>query len=175
MERILAEQQSLRFQGLAGSTFSGTIRIADALLNSCIAAALPPDGMVRGVTVTSREGDRIDARVSLARPSFLPALTVQLAIDRQPVLPADPVLVLRVAGGAGFLLKLTSSFVRRAATLPPGIAIDGDCVRVDIRATLQERGQAQFLDFAETIVVTTEPSCVVVTVKGGIDAACTGD
>jgi hypothetical protein len=167
-ERIFTEQQSLGFQGLSGSAFSGTIRIADALLNACIAAALPADGIVRTMTAASREGNRVDAKVTLARPSFLPPMTVQLAIERQPALPADPVLVLRVAGGAGSLLKLTSSFVRRAAALPPGIAIDGDRVLVDIRGLLQGRGQAQLLDFAQQIVVTTEEGRLAVEVQARV-------
>jgi hypothetical protein len=167
-ERIFTEQQSLGFQGLSGSAFSGTIRIADALLNACIAAALPADGIVRTMTAASREDNRVDAKVTLARPSFLPPMTVQLAIERQPALPADPVLVLRVAGGAGSLLKLTSSFVRRAAALPPGIAIDGDRVLVDIRGLLQGRGQAQLLDFAQQIVVTTEEGRLAVEVQARV-------
>ena len=166
--RIFTEQQSLGFQGLSGSVFSGTIRIVDALLNACIAAALPADGIVRTVTVTSREDNRIDARVTLARPAFLPALTVALAIDRQPILPGDPVLALRVAGGAGSLLKLASSFVRRSAALPPGIAIDGDLVLVDIRAILQDRGQAHLLDFAQEIVMRTEQGRVAVAVQARV-------
>lgn len=166
--RIFTEQQSLGFQALSGSVFSGTVRIADALLNTCIAAALPADGIVRTLTVMSRADNRIDAKVTLARPSFLPALTVELAIDRQPTLPGDPVLVLRVAGGAGSLLKLASSFVRRAAPLPPGIAIDGDQVLVDIRAMLQDRGQAHLLDFAQEILVTTEQARVAVAVQARV-------
>jgi hypothetical protein len=164
-ERIFTEQQSLGFEGLSGSIFSGTIRISDALLNTCIAAALPPDGIVRAVAVQSRENNRLEAKVTLARPSFLPPFTVEFVIDRQPVLPVDPVLVLRVAGGAGSLLKLASSFVRRAAALPPGVAIDGDCVLIDVRAVLHERGQADLLNFAQTISVTTEKTGLVVVVQ----------
>ena len=173
-ERILTQQQSLGFPGLAGSTVNGTIRIADALLNTCIAASLPADGIVRTVTMRSHDGNRLDAKVTLSRPSFLPPLTVEFAIDRQPVLPADPVLALRVAGGAGSLLRLTSSFVRRSATLPPGVAIDGDSVLVDIRAALQHRGQAALLDFAQEIIVATEEGRLVVVVQAKVEAGDRG-
>ena len=156
VERIFIEQQSLGFKGLSGSDLSGTIRLSDALLNTGIAVALPPDGIVRSVIVRSHENNRLDAKVTLARPSFLPPLTVQLAIDRQPELPDSPLLVLRLAGGAGSLLRLTNSFVRRAAALPPGLSIDGDRILVDIRAVLQDRGQGPLLEFAQQISVTTE-------------------
>jgi hypothetical protein len=167
-ERILKEQQSLGFPGLSGSTVNGTIRIGEALLNTAITAALPADGIVRALTVRPREGNRLEARVTLARPAFLPPFTVELAIERQPVLPADPGLVLRLAGGAGSLLSLASSFVRRSVPLPPGITIDGDRVRVDIRAVLQDHGQAALLDLAREISVTTEPAGLVVAVHAVI-------
>ncbi len=164
-ERIFKDQQSGRFQGLSGSEFSGTIRVADSLLNQCVAAALPPDGMVRAVTVRSHAGNRLEAKVALARPAFLPALTVQLEIDTQPALPDNPVLVLRLGGGAGSLLKLTQSLVRRAVSLPPGMSIDGDRVFVDIRALLLERGHAEMLDFAQQMHITTEEAGLAVVLQ----------
>lgn len=164
IERILAEQQRIRFQGLSGSEFGGTIRISDDLLNQCIAAALPPDLPVRALTVRCREGNWLNARVTLARPSFLPPLTVELAIDRQPTLPHDPVLVLRLTGGAGSLMKLFNSPLRRAVSLPPGVQIDGDRVLVDIRAILQERGQAPLLDYVQQMCVATEEAGMAVIV-----------
>jgi hypothetical protein len=168
LSRIFVEQQSLGFSGLSGSELSGTVRLSDALLNTAIAIALPPDGIVRTVIVRSYENNRLDAKVTLARPSFLPPLTVQLAVDRQPDLPGNPLLALRLIGGAGSLLKLTSSFVRRAAALPPGISIEGDRVLVDIRAVLQARGQAAFLEFAKQVSVTTEDGGLAVFVQARV-------
>ena len=150
----------MHFSGLSGSEFGGTIRISDRLLNDCIAAALPADGFVRAVTVRSREGNWLNAKVTLARPSFLPALGAELAIDRQPTLPHDPVLVLRLSGGAGTLLKLANSTLRRNISLPAGITIDGDRVLVDIRAVLHARGQAPMLDYVQQLCVSTEEAGV---------------
>ena len=164
LERIVAEQKRVRFQGLSGSEFGGTIRLSDRLLNACIAAAMPADGPVRALTVRSREGNWLDVKVTLAKPSFLPPLSAELAIDRQPTLPNDPVLTLRLAGGAGSLMKLLNSPLRRAVTLPPGIKIDGDRLLVDIRAVLQDRGQASLLDYLQQMCVTTEEAGIAVIV-----------
>ncbi len=164
IERILAEQQRLRFQGLSGSEFGGTIRISDRLLNECIAAALPRDLPIRALTIRSREGNWLNVSVTLAKPSFLPPLSAELAIDRQPTLPHDPVLGLRLTGGAGSLMKLFNSPLRRAVSLPPGIQIDGDRVLIDIRTVLQEAGQASWLDFVQQMCVGTEEAGIAVIV-----------
>ena len=161
---MVAEQKRVRFQGLSGSEFGGTIRISDRLLNEAIAAVLPLDGPVRALTVRSREGNWLDAKVTLAKPSFLPPLSAELAIDRQPTLPHDPVLALRLAGGAGSLVKLLASPLKRAVSLPPGIAIDGDRLLVDIRAVLKDRGEASLLDYVQQMCVTTEEAGIAVIV-----------
>ena len=162
LERIFTEQQRARFHGLSGSEFGGTIRISDSLLNQCLQMALPADGLVRAVSVRSREGNWLDAKVTLARPSFLPPISVEFAIDRQPTLPHDPVLALRLTGGAGALLKLANRTFPGAMPLPAGVRLDGDRVLVDIRAVLQDRGQAALLDFVQQICVTTEEAGVAV-------------
>lgn len=164
IERIIAEQRRVGFHGLSGSEFGGTIRISDSLLNQFLAVALPPNGPVRALTVRSREGNWLDAKVTLARPSFLPPLSAELAIDRQPTLPHDPVLALRLAGGAGSLARLLASPLRRAVSLPPGITIEGDRLLVDIRAVLQDRGQASLLDYVQQLCVTTEEAGMAVIV-----------
>ncbi|HTI38502.1 MAG TPA: hypothetical protein VL484_13120 [Vicinamibacterales bacterium] len=167
-ERIFAEQRRARFRGLSGSEYGGTIRISDRLLNQCIEMALPPDGVVRAVSVRSREGNWLDAKVTLSRPSFLPPISVEFAIDRQPTLPHDPVLALRLTGGAGSLLKLATSTFRTAMPMPAGVRLDGDRVLVDIRAVLQARGQTALLDFVQQLCVTTEEAGVAVILLGRV-------
>jgi hypothetical protein len=164
LERIVTEQRRVHFSGLSGSELGGTIRISDRLLNECISAALPSNGPIRALTVRSREGNWLDAKVTLAKPSFLPPLSAELVIDRQPTLPNDPVLALRLAGNAGSLMKLLNSPLRRAVSLPPGIRIDGDRLLVDLRAVLQDRGQASLLDYVQQMCVTTEEAGMAVIV-----------
>jgi hypothetical protein len=162
---VLERQQRSGFPGLAGSELGGTIRMSDQLLNQLIAASLPASSPVRSVVVHSREGNWLHATVTLAKPSFLPPLRMELAIDRQPELPGNPMLVLRLSGGAGVMLRLAGSALARAVTLPPGIRVDGDRVFIDIRAMLQQHGQAKLLDFVQQLCIATEESGIAVVVR----------
>jgi hypothetical protein len=159
---VIGGQRATGFAGLAGSTAQATIRISDPLLNQAIAAALPPDGPVRTLTVHARVGNRIDVTLTLRKPSFLPAFHSHLTIERQPVLPEDPVVVLGLAGGAGNLLKLAGPFMGGALRLPPGIRLQDEMVFVDLRAVLAERGQSSLLNYVRQLQLTTDDGAVVV-------------
>jgi hypothetical protein len=163
---IVTEQLGAGLPGLAGTEARMAIRLSDQLVNQLIAASLPGGGAVRSVTVQARAGNALDVTIVLARPAFLPPLHAQLAIERQPVLPADPVLALRLTGGAGSLLKLAGPWLGGA--LPAGVRLDHDLVLVDVRALLASRGQASHLHYARELQVTTEASAIVVNVVAGV-------
>ena len=167
-EKVLAEQQRLRFPGISGSELGGTIRVSDQLLNQFVAASLPPDGVVRALQLRSRAGNWLNVKLSLAKPAFMPPLNFELTIDRQPELPHDPVVVLRFTGGAGAVLKLASSALERSVALPPGVRLSGDRVHVDIRALLQQRGQAALLDYVQQLCVSTEEAGVAVIIRARV-------
>lgn len=168
LQQIFLQQQLSRFSGLAGSEFGGTFRISDQLINQVIAASLPEGSAVRSLLVHSRAGNWFNVKVALKKPAFMPPLTVELAIDRQPELPHDPVLALRLTGGAGAVMKLASSVLSNAVNLPRGIRLEGERVLVDIRALLQDRGQGPLLDYVQQLCVATEESGVALIVLGKI-------
>lgn len=161
LQAVLVKQLASRFSGLSGSDAQATLRITDRLLNESIAAALPPEGPLRSFVAHSLGGNRIDATVALSRPAFLPPLRVHLVIERGFILPQEPVLVLRIAGGAGGLLRVAAPMLA-ATALPPGVRLDGDRIRVDVRAALAARGQATMLDFVRDLQFTTEEATLVV-------------
>lgn len=167
LQAVLAAQLASRFAGLSGSDAQATLRMADRLLNESIAASLPPDGPLRSAVVHSLEGNRFDAIVTLTRPAFLPPLHVHLAIERGFILPQEPVLVLRITGGAGGLLKLAAPMLG-SAKLPPGLRLDGDRLFVDVRAALAARGHAKMLDFVRDLQFTTEDSTLVVRIAAAV-------
>ena len=168
LERILAEQLGTGLSGLAGSEATVTLRLSDALVNQTIAALLPPGGRVRSATIASRAGNAFDVAVTLARPAFLPPLHARLEVERQPTLPDDPVLALRISGGGGSLLKLAGSFLGGSLPLPPGIRLEQDRVLVDLRALAAEHGQSSHLRYARTLQVTTTEQVIVVTIVAAV-------
>jgi len=152
---LIALQQRSGFADLAGSEGQGSIRITDRLLNQFIATAMQGTQALREVQVRTLGGDRLQARVVLAKPSFLPPFTIGIAIERQPELPAAPVLVAKLHG-AGGLMRLAGAATTFLNVLPPGTRMEGDRVFVDIAALLQQRGFGFVLQHADELRVHTE-------------------
>jgi hypothetical protein len=156
---LIAREQAANFPGLSGSEIQGTLRISADLLNEAIAANLAA-APLRELTVQPRGGNRLDVRVKLAKPAFLPTLSLTLLIVHQPQLPADPVLVMKLSGAAG-IIGLAAPAITSFGVLPPGVRLDGDRVLIDLRTLLQRYGQAALLDHAEQLQVTTEEGRLV--------------
>src|SRR5207247_6574078 len=127
-----------------------------------VAAALPSDAAVRSVTAHPRPDNGFDVTVVLRKPSFLPPLHARVTIERQPVLPADPVLALRLAGGAGNLLKLAGPLLGGSLKLPAGVRLQDDLLSIDLRALLAERGQVPLLNYVSELHVSTDESALVI-------------
>jgi hypothetical protein len=166
---ILSRQQEAGFPGLAGSEVQATIRISNAVLNEAVRAFLPTAGAVRDLVVHPRAGNRVDVRLTLAKPSFLPPFNITLLIERQPSLPADPVLGLKLSG-AGGLLRLAGPAITSFGVLPPGIHLAGDRVLIDLRILLAHRAQAQVLDHADRLEVLSDEGTLIVIVHARIRA-----
>lgn len=159
---LLAAQLAAGLPGLAGSAAHFTLRVSEQLLNDLVAAALPSDAAVRTLTAHPRSDNGFDVTVALRKPSFLPPLHAHVTIVRQPVLPAEPVLALRLAGGAGNLLKLAGPFLGGALKLPPGVHLQDDLLSIDLRALLAQRGHAPLLNYVSELHLSTEESALVV-------------
>src|SRR5688572_10158280 len=130
--QLFSRQQAAGFPGLAGSDARATIRVAAPLLNEAVGTALASVAAVRDVSVQPRASNRFDVRLTLAKPAFLPSLNLTLVIERQPQLPADPVLGLRITG-AGGMMRLAAPAITSFGLLPPGVALESDRLSVDLR------------------------------------------
>ena len=119
---------------------------------------------MRSVAVRSRDGNRLNAMLTFAKPAFLPPLTVDLEIERQPRLPEDPLLVFRVTGAVGGLMHVLAPFAARVGTLPPGVRLDGERLILDLRRLLEQHGQADLLKHVRQLTVATETGWVVAVV-----------
>ena len=159
--QILSKQREAGFPGLAGSSIDAALRLSETLLNEVLAGFVPAGGAVRAVTIHPHVGNRLGVRVTLARPAFLPPMTLSLAIERQPRLPADPVLVLELTGAAG-MLRLAAPAITSMGVLPHAVRFEDGRFFVDVRLLLLERGQADLLDHVSELQVASEEGAVVV-------------
>ena len=172
LEQILAKQLTSGLTGLAGSEATATIRLSDQLLNEIIANALPEGGAVRTLTLHARGGNAIDVTVGL-NTRFLPALHPHLTIERQPSLPDDAVLTLRLQGGAAALAGPASRFLGGSLPLPSGVRLEGDVVLINLRVLLESRQLAVYLGYVRELRVTTEESAVVINVAAAVNPSHT--
>ena len=161
---LFNRQQASGFPGLAGSDARATIRIAAPLLNEAVTSALASTPAVRDVSVQPRASNRFDVRLTLAKPAFLPSLNLTLIIERQPELPADPVLVMRITG-AGGMMRLAAPAITSFGLLPPGVRLEGDRLLVDLRTLMQRHGHEAQLGYAERLQVMTEEGALILLVQ----------
>lgn len=150
---LLHEQLSTGFADLEGARISATLPVSERLINEAIARGLPPGGAVRMVYVRPREGNRFEVQIKLARPAFLPAVSITATVERQAIIPGSPILILRLSSLPG-LISAAGFGAGFFKVLPPGVTLDGDRVNVDLRALLHEHGLGAVWPFIERADVT---------------------
>jgi hypothetical protein len=163
LEQLQRDVQAGHAADLAGTRITADVALSDGLLNQIIADALRPEGLLREVTVRT---DPAKARVSvkLTKPSFLPAMTVTLTVDRQPELPASPVLVLRVSMPPGVAAMLGAGMNVMQA-LPAGLRLDGDLLSIDVRTMLNERGYGWLSPYLRALNVALDAGRLIVSIE----------
>lgn len=167
---IVRRQQSAGFPDLAGAEASVTLPIADRLINEFITAKVPPGAAVRDVRLRSHDANEIEVSFQVARGSFNFAVTLTLVIDEQPSMPQQPLLGLRLTKLPG-VLALAAPVLRFFDVLPPGVSLDGQRVRINLKTLLAEQGNADLLDYVTWLQVTTQPGAVVIAARAAIDSS----
>jgi hypothetical protein len=170
MPSLAAIFESLRsagFRDLAGSRTTTTLTLAEPLLNAIVSALVPSGAPVRHLVVHPLADDHLTIRAKLTRPEFLPPIHATVAIERQPELPANPILRLRVTGFAG-LLAMAGPLLRISPHLPSGIRLDGDAVTVDLRQLLADSGQEDLLRLVHRIAVHSSEGRLVIELEGAV-------
>jgi hypothetical protein len=163
---LFTRQRGRGFADFRGAQADITLPVSDRLLNEIIAETLPPSAPIRSLELTSRTGNRIGVRFKLGAAAFLPPISLTLAIERQPELPASPILVLKLQMGG--ILSLAGSAMRFLEALPPGVRVENDRILLDLPTLLAERGLADLLQYAEQVHVTTIEGAVVVAVRAAV-------
>ena len=164
---LLQRQQRDGFPDLGGSEVVATIPVSERLVNETVATLLPPGSKVREVEIRAEADNRLTARVRLSASTLLPAIPVTLAIEEQPRLPDHPILSLRLAQASGFV-ALAASTLPSMVTLPPGISIEGEHIRLDIRRLLAERKLESWLEYVRDLQITTRAGAIVLHVRVAI-------
>lgn len=166
---ILRRQIASGLPDFAGAHATATIPLPDRLLNDLIAASIPPSAAITSATIETHPADHFTLHVRPARPSFMPTLTLNLHIESQPVLPASPVLVLRL-DTAGVLMNIAGPALNSMKILPSGIHLERDRIHVNIGTLLDERHLGDLLRFVEDLQVTTAEGAIVLMVKARVGA-----
>jgi hypothetical protein len=165
LQKILMRQQAAGFPDLRGAEASLTLPISDRLLNEILSEGVTLPAQVRELRVHAHAGNRIGVRVKVGA-SFLPAINLTLVIDRQPELPASPVLGLKLELGG--LLSLAGPALRFLDALPPGIRVDRDRIYVDLAKLAEQRGLESWLAYLDLLHVETAEGSLVVTLRAAV-------
>ena len=166
LARLFRRQEASGFEDIRGAEAAVTLPVSDKLLNEIITETMPASAKVRDVEVRAEAGNRFVVRAKIGAAPFLPPLNITAAIDRQPELPASPVLVLRLERGG--LLSLAGPALRFFDALPPGIRIDNDRLHVDVAKLLAARGLSGFLDHLEQLHVQTTEGTIILYLRARI-------
>jgi hypothetical protein len=163
---LLRQQHASGFADVAGAQAAVTIPVADHLVARIANENIPPSAPVREIDLHAFGADRFTVRVRLSRPALLPPISLNLTIEQQPQLPGNALLVLRLAGGG--LISLAAFAARFLDLLPPGIAIDGDRIIVNLRTLLEQRGFGDALQYLEHLEVRAVERKFVISARGGV-------
>jgi len=161
---LLKDQERNGFAGLAGSDGHLALKVSEPLLNTILTEQLRGSTAIRELRVSPRAGNRLAVRLSLVKPSFLPAISLDVTIDKQPSLPDDPVLGATLSGLGG-LMRFAGGFVK---SLPPGVRMEGERVFIDLRAALAPHGLTPVLNYLKDVAVGTEEGRLVLVFAVGV-------
>jgi hypothetical protein len=167
--RIVEELRRDGFSELAGSRVEANLSVPQSVVNRALAAVA--DGIrerITSLSVRIEDGDRFHVDLELAQ-RFVPAIAIEVFIERQPDLPASPDLVLRWRTRVPGLAALARPFIAFLnPRLPPGVRIDGDLVLVDLRPLFARAGAAELVPLLTQLRVATRPQTLDVHVLASV-------
>lgn len=166
LERLLRRQLAEGFSDLRGADAAITLPVSERLLNEILAEAIPRSVPINELHVTPEPDDRFAVQFRVGTSAFIPRVKIALAIDRQPDLPAFPVIVLRMETTG--LMMLAGPALRLLNALPAGITVKDDRIHVDLRALAERNRLAPYFDYLDELRVHTVTGALVLTLRGRI-------
>ena len=164
---LFADQERLGFPDFAGSNGQGSIEVSERLLNTILTDLVRGSTAIRELQVSPLAGNRFTVRLSLLKPSFLPPISVDVVVDKQPSLPDDPVLGLTLSGLGG-LHRLSGPLAVFTKWLPPGVQMEGNRVLVDVRAVLAPHGLTTILNYVRDVAIGTQEGRLIIVLAVGV-------
>jgi hypothetical protein len=166
---ILKQLRDARFSEIDGAEAAVVLPLSEHLVTRLVRQAVPAVHQLREFEVRATPGNLLTLWVRLSQPAFLPGFRVRLHIESQPQLPTSPVLRLRVVsrGLAAWAGPIASLLV----SLPPGIALDGDRLSVNLSTLLERYGAAETLSYLTAAELTTGDGRLIVTLRAAIPRA----
>jgi hypothetical protein len=166
-------QREAGFADVAGADVSLTLPVSDRLINQAIAERLPRGGVVSSVGVEAMPANQFSVRVKLGQSALLPPIRLVLAIDRQPDLPAFPVIAFRILspGIAALAGALVARFFH---ALPPWVQFDGTHISIDLLAAAASAGGEEAFGYLRSLAVTTAAGRIIVSIRGSVPATPDG-
>jgi hypothetical protein len=161
LNNVIERLRQSRFADLAGTRASLHVPVSERLVNEVLAASLPRGGAVNEARIRPHAGNRLDIHVKLARPAFLPPLTLGAVIERQPEFPHTPEIVLRLTSLPG-VMSLAGGAATFFNVLPPGVRMQGERVIVNVAELARQHGRSDVLDLIRRLHVTTEEAAVLI-------------
>jgi hypothetical protein len=169
---VVRAQREAGFTDIAGADASLTLPMSDRLINQAIAERLPRGGVVSSVGVEALPANQFSVRVKLGQSAILPPIRLVLAIDRQPDLPAFPVIGLRIVSPG--IAALAGALVARFFdALPPWVQFDGAHISIDLLAAAGAGGEEAF-GYLRALAVTTAAGRVIVSIRASVPATPDG-
>jgi hypothetical protein len=162
--RLFRRQQASGFEDLRGAEASVTLPVSERLLNEIIAESVPRSAPVRELHVKPQAGDRFAVRARIRSSPLLPAINLILSIDRQPELPASPVLILRMETSG--LLSFAGPALRFLDALPQGVRVERDRIHVDLAQLLAARHLDSYLAYVKELRVNAVDGAVLLSIRG---------
>ena len=162
---LLRQQRAAGFADLAGGQGTLVLPVDDRLLSRLIASRIPPSWPVKELTLRAAAGNQLVVRLKLTK-AFLPTFTLRLMIERQPVLPASPVLVLRIVSDG--VAALAGTLMRFLPPLPPGLRLNGDLLSINLATLLDQYGAGEALAYLTLLELTTTEGRLVVSARAAV-------
>ena len=163
---LLHEQQRSQFADLGGARLTLHLPISDRLLSASVAGALPASAPIRTVDIEALDDGQFAVKVRMKKPALLPPIRLRLRIEEQPRLPDSPVLTLRFASGG--LSALAAPLLRQMASLPKGMSLEGDRLRIRLDVLAAQYGVDDVLPFLRSLTISTEPGRFVIALDAGV-------
>ena len=111
--------------------------------------------------------NQLSVAVSLRKPAWFPRITIKFGIERQPHLPDEPVLVIRLLS-YGSLAAFAGPAARLFSGFPPWVQMAGETLRLDLAELLQQYDAVDALSYVERLEITTRKGSVVLAIDARV-------